>query len=58
MPNVIMTGGSRGLGLGIASTLRSAGHTVIAVARRESEALTAAMSESAPSSAKNITAQH
>jgi 3-oxoacyl-[acyl-carrier protein] reductase len=45
MPNVIVTGGSRGLGLGIAKTLRSAGHTVIAVARRESEALTAAMSE-------------
>ncbi|HEV8234488.1 MAG TPA: SDR family NAD(P)-dependent oxidoreductase, partial [Gemmatimonadaceae bacterium] len=40
-----MTGASRGLGLGIAKTLRSAGHTVIAVARRESEALTAAMSE-------------
>jgi 3-oxoacyl-[acyl-carrier protein] reductase len=49
MPNVIVTGGSRGLGLGIARTLRSAGHTVIAVARRESEALTAAMSESASS---------
>jgi 3-oxoacyl-[acyl-carrier protein] reductase len=45
MPNVIVTGASRGLGLGIAKTLRSAGHTVIAVARRESEALTAAMSE-------------
>jgi 3-oxoacyl-[acyl-carrier protein] reductase len=48
MPNVIVTGGSRGLGLGIAKTLRSAGHDVIAVARRESEALKAAME--APSS--------
>jgi NAD(P)-dependent dehydrogenase (short-subunit alcohol dehydrogenase family) len=49
MPNVIVTGGSRGLGLGIARTLRSAGHTVVAVARRESEALTAAMNGPAPS---------
>jgi 3-oxoacyl-[acyl-carrier protein] reductase len=48
MPNVIVTGGSRGLGLGIATTLRAAGHDVIAVARRESEALTDAMN--APSS--------
>lgn len=51
MPNVIVTGGSRGLGLGIVTTLRAVGHDVIAVARRESEALTAAMSEPAPSGA-------
>ena len=43
MGNVIVTGGSRGLGLGIAKALRGAGHDVIAVARRESEALTDAM---------------
>jgi len=49
MPNVIVTGGSRGLGLGIATTLRAAGHDVIAVARRESEALTDAMNAPAPS---------
>src|SRR3954447_11583641 len=49
MPNVVVTGGSRGLGLGIAKTLRSAGHDVIAVARRESEALTEAMNTSSPS---------
>ena len=48
MPNVIVTGGSRGLGLGIAKTLRAAGHDVIAVARRKSEHLTALMNE-APS---------
>ncbi|HEY7233940.1 MAG TPA: SDR family oxidoreductase [Gemmatimonadaceae bacterium] len=43
MPNVVVTGGSRGLGLGIATTLRAAGHDVIAIARRESPALTEAM---------------
>ena len=43
MPNVIVTGGSRGLGLGIATTLRAAGHDVIAIARRESGALTSAI---------------
>jgi len=43
MPNVIVTGGSRGLGLGIAKTLRAAGHDVIAIARRESEPLAEAM---------------
>jgi 3-oxoacyl-[acyl-carrier protein] reductase len=48
MPNVIVTGGSRGLGLGIATTLRAAGHDVIAVARRESEALTDAMNAPTP----------
>jgi 3-oxoacyl-[acyl-carrier protein] reductase len=48
MPNVSVTGGSRGLGLGIATTLRAAGHDVIAVARRESEALTDAMNAPTP----------
>jgi 3-oxoacyl-[acyl-carrier protein] reductase len=46
MPNVIVTGGSRGLGLGIAKRLRAAGHRVIAVARRESDSLTEAINES------------
>jgi len=45
MPNVIVTGGSRGLGLGIAKALRAAGHDVIAVARRPSDALSEAMKE-------------
>jgi 3-oxoacyl-[acyl-carrier protein] reductase len=45
MPNVIVTGGSRGLGLGIAKTLCAAGYDVIAIARRESEALTDAMTD-------------
>jgi 3-oxoacyl-[acyl-carrier protein] reductase len=39
MRNVIVTGGSRGLGLGIARKLSSAGYRVIAVARSESDEL-------------------
>ena len=42
MLNVIVTGGSRGLGLGIGRKLRAAGYRVIAVARRETPELTAA----------------
>jgi 3-oxoacyl-[acyl-carrier protein] reductase len=45
MPNVIVTGGSRGLGLGIARRLTVAGYRVIAVARKEHSELTAAMQE-------------
>jgi 3-oxoacyl-[acyl-carrier protein] reductase len=37
--NVIVTGASRGLGLGIAAALAAAGYRVIALARSESEAL-------------------
>jgi 3-oxoacyl-[acyl-carrier protein] reductase len=44
--NVIVTGGSRGLGLGIAKALCEAGHAVIAVARRPSEPLSQAMESS------------
>ncbi len=43
MRNVIVTGGSRGLGLGIARTLAGAGYRVIAIARRQSDELAAAM---------------
>ena len=45
MLNVIVTGGSRGLGLGIARKLATAGYRVIAIARRESEQLASAMRE-------------
>jgi 3-oxoacyl-[acyl-carrier protein] reductase len=45
MHNVIVTGGSRGLGLGIARRLTAAGYRVIAVARKENSELTAAMQE-------------
>ena len=42
MRNVIVTGGSRGLGLGIAKALAAGGHRVLAVARRPSDELAAA----------------
>ena len=45
MHNVIVTGGSRGLGLGIARRLASTGYCVIAVARKETSELANAMSE-------------
>jgi len=41
--NVIVTGGSRGLGLGIALKLIAAGYRVIVVARKPNSALTAAI---------------
>ncbi len=46
MRNVIVTGGSRGLGLGIALKLAEAGYRVIAVARKQSSELTAAIQAS------------
>jgi 3-oxoacyl-[acyl-carrier protein] reductase len=45
MRNVIVTGGSRGLGLGIVRKLSGIGYQVIAVARKESSELTAAINE-------------
>jgi 3-oxoacyl-[acyl-carrier protein] reductase len=46
MKNIIVTGGSRGLGLGIARRLVSAGYRVIAVARRQDEPFGRAVRES------------
>jgi 3-oxoacyl-[acyl-carrier protein] reductase len=43
MHNVLVTGGSRGLGLGIASKLAGCGHRVIALARTPSEELEGAI---------------
>jgi 3-oxoacyl-[acyl-carrier protein] reductase len=43
--NVLVTGGSRGLGLGIARRLAAAGYCVIAVARNETSQLNAAIEE-------------
>src|SRR6185312_13299806 len=43
MRNVLVTGGSRGIGLAIAERLAASGFNVIAVARRESEELRAAI---------------
>jgi 3-oxoacyl-[acyl-carrier protein] reductase len=45
MRNVIVTGGSRGLGLGIGRRLTGEGFRVIAIARKESNELSAAMAE-------------
>lgn len=45
MRNVIVTGGSRGLGLGIARRLAGGGYRAIAVARHTNDALTSAMQE-------------
>ena len=45
MRNVIVTGGSRGIGLAIARRLASAGYNVVAVARRESDELRHALRE-------------
>ncbi len=46
MRNVIVTGGSKGLGLGIAGKLAEQGYRVIAIARNESPELKALMQES------------
>jgi 3-oxoacyl-[acyl-carrier protein] reductase len=43
--NVLITGASRGLGLGIARKLAAAGYCVIAVARKPNKELTAAIAE-------------
>jgi 3-oxoacyl-[acyl-carrier protein] reductase len=43
MRNVVVTGGSRGIGLGISRRLAEAGFHSIAIARKESSELTAAM---------------
>jgi 3-oxoacyl-[acyl-carrier protein] reductase len=44
MLNVIVTGGSRGLGLAISSTLAASGYRVIAIARSESQEIQQAIS--------------
>jgi 3-oxoacyl-[acyl-carrier protein] reductase len=51
MLNVLVTGGSRGVGLAIASKLANAGYQVLALARKESEELKAAI-EKAETAAK------
>jgi 3-oxoacyl-[acyl-carrier protein] reductase len=43
MRNVVVTGGSRGLGLAIAKRLAAAGYGAIAVARKENAQLASAM---------------
>jgi 3-oxoacyl-[acyl-carrier protein] reductase len=48
MRNIIVTGGTRGLGLGISGRLRDAGYRVIAIARTKGIEFTAASGEAAP----------
>src|SRR5260370_109994 len=45
MRNVVVTGGSRGLGLGIARRLTAVGYRAIAIARKETSQLKQAMDE-------------
>ncbi|MGB6691532.1 MAG: SDR family oxidoreductase [Terracidiphilus sp.] len=45
MPNIVVTGGSRGLGLGVARKLCGSAYRVIAIARQQNSQLAAAMQE-------------
>jgi 3-oxoacyl-[acyl-carrier protein] reductase len=54
MGNVIVTGGSRGIGLGIVRRLAKAGYRVMALARQESSELRAAIAEAARSGTGSI----
>ncbi len=51
MPNVIVTGGSRGIGLGVVRCLARAGYRVMALARKESPELRTAIDEAASNGA-------
>lgn len=50
MRNVVVTGGSRGLGLAVAVRLAASGYRAIAIARRDSEALREARASAEPGS--------
>jgi 3-oxoacyl-[acyl-carrier protein] reductase len=54
MPNAIVTGGTRGLGLGIVHGLLAAGYDVIAIARHESDELVALKREVRPGRAATV----
>lgn len=54
MRNVIVTGGSRGIGLGIARRLAKSGYSVVALARKESPELREAINEAASSGVGSI----
>jgi 3-oxoacyl-[acyl-carrier protein] reductase len=54
MRNVLVTGGSRGIGLGIVRRLTGVGFRAIAIARKESSELTAALAEIEPRNAGSL----
>jgi 3-oxoacyl-[acyl-carrier protein] reductase len=54
MRNVIVTGGNRGLGLGIARKLATEKYRVIAVARKETDQLTSAIRDAGSHNGKSI----
>ena len=54
MRNVLVTGGSRGIGLAISQRIAAAGYNVIAVARRESDELGDAVREAAKQGAGGL----
>src|SRR3984957_7060562 len=54
MGNVIVTGGSRGIGLGIVRRLAKAGYRVMALARKESPGVRQAIDEAARSGTGSI----
>jgi 3-oxoacyl-[acyl-carrier protein] reductase len=54
MRNIILTGASRGIGLGIARTLTGAGYSVIAIARHETAELTSAIAEAGRSNSGSL----
>jgi 3-oxoacyl-[acyl-carrier protein] reductase len=54
MRNVVVTGGSRGIGLAIAKKLAASGHSIIAVARKRTDQLDAAIAEAAQGSESAI----
>jgi len=52
--NIIVTGGSRGIGLGIVRVLTGAGYSVIAIARQERTDLTSAIAEAGHSNSGSL----
>jgi 3-oxoacyl-[acyl-carrier protein] reductase len=54
MRNVLVTGGSRGIGLGIVRRLACVGFRAIAIARKESAELTGALEEVEPAKAGSL----
>ncbi len=54
MSNIVVTGGSRGLGLAIAQRLAQAGHQVVAIARSRSDAFVAAARDAPPNAQRLV----